>query len=153
MQVQKVTLHVTSVAEATMTGLGCALVVAHLQIQLALVGSQLLVGEATLILIRHLRAQAGAVVFWMFLSNSSQRVQRQCDLGDVPSLEQIRRLENFLLWYAILLDGRLEPLDVLHQLEVGTPLLDFLHRSGSQLVYQFAQHHSVPEYILVGTGR
>jgi len=53
-------LHVTGVAEATMSGLGGALVEAHLQVELTLVGAQLLLGEGALVLVGHLGAQGGA---------------------------------------------------------------------------------------------
>jgi len=51
---------VTGVAEATVSGLGGALVEAHLQVELTLVGAQLLLGEGALVLVGHLGAQGGA---------------------------------------------------------------------------------------------
>lgn len=64
-------------------------------------------------------------------------------MWDVPLLEQIRRLENLLLGHSVLLDGVLEPLDVLHELEVGSLLLDLLNRSGLQFVDQVAEDDAV----------
>lgn len=43
------------------------------------------------------------------------------------------------------------PLNVLHKLEVGSPLLYFLHRSGCQFVGQFAQDDAIFEHVLVGS--
>lgn len=65
-------LHVARVAEAAMTRLGGTLVVAHLQVQLALMGTQLLFGEGALVLLGHLGAQSGASEFGMFLCLSKR---------------------------------------------------------------------------------
>lgn len=144
-------LHVTSVAESSVAGLGSTLVEAHLEVQLTLVGPQLLLGEGPLVLIRHLGSQRRSGELRMFLGDSSKRVQAQRDLGNVAAFEQVRRLEDFLLRDAVLLDGGLEPLDVFHQLEVGAAFLDLLNRARGQLVGQFAQDDAILEDVLVGT--
>ena len=76
-------------------------------------------------------------------------MQAQGDLSDVALLEQVSSLEDLLLGHSVLLDGRLEALDVLHQLEVGSLLLDLLHRSGGDGVDQLAQDDAVLEHLLV----
>lgn len=162
-------LHVTSVSESSVSGLSGSLVLSHLQTQVSLAGPQLLLGELTLVLVSHLGSQAGSGVLGVQLGlkdnspisirsyNKSQRptyqtrqsVQAQGDLGNVALLEQISSLEDLLLWHSVLLDASLEPLDVLHQLEVGSLLLDLLDGSGSNGVDQLAQDNAVLQHILV----
>lgn len=48
--------------------LWCTLVVAHLQVQLAFMSAQLLIGECSFILVCHFGSQTGSIVFWMLLS-------------------------------------------------------------------------------------
>lgn len=55
------------VAEAAVAGLRCALVEAHLQVELALVRAQLLVRELALVLVRHLGAQSRSGVLGVLL--------------------------------------------------------------------------------------
>jgi hypothetical protein len=69
-------------------------------------------------------------------------------LWDIPPLEKISRLENFLLRYSVILRCRLKPLDIFHQLEVGTFRLDLLYASGGQLVHEVAKNHPIPQDIL-----
>lgn len=183
----------TAVTHATVASLRCALVEAHLQIQLALAGTQLLFGKGTLVLFGHFRSQRGASVFGMQLGlraeniletkfcdsfgktyNSGQRVQAQSDLRDVATLKQIGCLEDFCFRHAVLLNGRLEsmdkkktdinepythiskigfvPLNIFHQLKVGTTFLDFLDSSGRQFVGQTTQNSSVLKNVFVLTG-
>lgn len=59
--------HVPGVAEAAVAGLRRALVVAHLQVQLALVRAQLFLGELALVLVGHLGAEPGAGVLGVLL--------------------------------------------------------------------------------------
>lgn len=170
-------LHVTRVSHTAVAGLRGALVEAHLQVDLTFAGAQLLLGERALVLVGHFRAQRRAVVFRMLLglggwknynqlapgkcisvSNkhgtyyATQRVQAQRHLRNVATLEQISGLEDLLLRHAVLLDGRLEALHVLHQLEVGAALLDLLDRAGRQLIGQSAQHLAVLQDVLVLAG-
>lgn len=62
-------------------------------------------------------------------------------------------MEDLLLWHTVFLDCVLESLDVLHQLEIGAFLLDFLHRARLDLVDEIAEDHAVFEYVLKFTGR
>lgn len=55
------------VAEATVSRLGSTLVEAHLQVELTLVGAQLLLGEGALVLLGHLGSQSGARELGMLL--------------------------------------------------------------------------------------
>lgn len=66
-EVGAIILHVAGVAKSTVSGLGGTLVEAHLQVQLTLVGAQLLLGEAALVLVGHLGAQGGAGEFRVLL--------------------------------------------------------------------------------------
>lgn len=163
-------LHVTSVSESSVSGLGGSLILSHLQTQVSLASPQLLLGELALVLVSHLGSQTGSIVLGVQLGlkvkqypinirndNTSQRtthqsrqsVQAQGDLSNVALLEQISSLEDLLLWHSVLLDASLEPLDVLHQLEVGSLLLDLLHGSGGNSVDQLAQDNAVLQHILV----
>lgn len=60
-------LHMAGVAESTVARLGSTLVEAHLQVELTLVGAQLLLGEGTLVLFGHLGSQSGASELGMLL--------------------------------------------------------------------------------------
>ena len=60
--------HVPGVPHATVAGLRGALVVAHLQVQLALVGPQLLLRKLPLVRVRHLGAERRTVVLGVLLS-------------------------------------------------------------------------------------
>lgn len=70
-------------------------------------------------------------------------------MWDVATLKQVGSLENFFLWYAVILDRSLESLDVLHELEVCAALLDFLHSTRHDFVDQFAQNYAVFEDFFV----
>jgi len=60
-------LHVAGVAHTTVSSLRGALVEAHLQVELTLVGTELLLGEAALVLVGHLGSQCGASVLGVLL--------------------------------------------------------------------------------------
>lgn len=60
------------VAESTMAGLGGTFVVAHLQIELALMRPELLLREGPFILVRHLGAQSGPGPFGVLLRQPPQ---------------------------------------------------------------------------------
>lgn len=64
-------LHVTGVSEATVSGLRCALVEAHLQVEFAFVSAQLLLSESALILVCHLGAESWSGEFRVLLRDSS----------------------------------------------------------------------------------
>lgn len=57
----------TRVTEATVSRLRGTLVEAHLQVELTLVGTQLLLGEGALVLLGHLGSQSGASELGMLL--------------------------------------------------------------------------------------
>lgn len=80
---------------------------------------------------------------------SGQGVQAKGDLSNVALLKQISGLENLLLRHTVLLDSSLETLNVLHQLEVRSLLLDLLDRSWSNNIDQLAKNNSVLQHILV----
>lgn len=69
-------------------------------------------------------------------------------MADVSLLEKVCRLEDFLLGQTVGLGGGLEPLDVLHELEVGSLRLDLLDGSRSQFVDQVAEDNAVSEDVL-----
>lgn len=66
------------VAEATVARLGSTLVEAHLQVELTLVGAQLLLGEGTLVLFGHLGSQSGASELGMLLRLIERGREREC---------------------------------------------------------------------------
>lgn len=80
---------------------------------------------------------------------TGQSVQAESDLSNVALLEQVGGLEDLLLWHAVLLNSRLEALNVLHQLEVGSLLLDLLHGSGRDGVDQLAEDDAVLQHLIV----
>jgi len=57
---------------------------------------------------------------------------------DVASLKQIDRLKQFVLWNSVLSHAPLHSSHVLHQSEVATLRVDFLHVTRNQLVHQSA---------------
>lgn len=136
------------VSERAESGLRRPLVVPHLEVELSLVRPQLFLGEGSLVLLRHLGPEGRSGVLGMLLRDPAEGVQRQHHLGYVPLLEQVGRLEDLLLRHAVLLDRVLEPLDVLHQLEVGALRLDLLDRTGLELVHQVAEDDAVLEDVL-----
>lgn len=68
--------HVTRVAHAAVAGLRGALVEAHLQVHLALAGAQLVLGERSLVLFGHLRAQRRSSELRMLLGLRTTIVSR-----------------------------------------------------------------------------
>lgn len=80
---------------------------------------------------------------------SGQGQQAEGDLSNVALLEQVSGLEDLLLWHAVLLDASLEALDVLHQLEVGSLLLDLLHGAGGDRIDQLAEDDAVLQHLIV----
>lgn len=81
--------------------------------------------------------------------NATQGVERKGHLWNIATLEKIGSLENLFLGHAVLLDCRLEALNVLHQLEVGAALLNLLHGARGQLIDQLAQPDAVLEDVLI----
>lgn len=93
MLTKKKSLHVARVAEAAVAGLGGALVEAHLQVQLALVRAQLLLGEGPLVLVRHLGAQRGAGVFRVFLGLKMRKFVRICFIHEFVCKKCLSRIK------------------------------------------------------------
>lgn len=69
------------VAEATVSRLRGALVEAHLQIELTLMGTQLLLGEGALVLVGHLGSQSGSSEFGMLLRLFKREREREASLS------------------------------------------------------------------------
>lgn len=121
-------LHVTGVTHTSMSRLWCSFIVAHLQVQMTLIRTQLFIGELTFILVSHLWSKWWSIVLWVLLSlfdilgrnhlehvksvrienqiainsngayKTGQWIQAQCNLWDVTFLEQISCLEDFFFW-------------------------------------------------------
>lgn len=70
-------LHMARVAEATVSRLRGTLVEAHLQIELTLMGTQLLLGEGALVLVSHLGSQSGSSEFGMLLRLFKRERERE----------------------------------------------------------------------------
>jgi hypothetical protein len=105
----------------------------------------------------------------VLLGDSSERVKAQGNLGDVAAFKQVSGLENFFFWDSVLLDGGLEsaksyfklskistnfprlPLNIFHQLEVGSTFLNLLDTSRCQFVGKFAQNNSILQDVFVVT--
>lgn len=71
-------------------------------------------------------------------------------VGNILLLVQIDGLEDIDVEHTVLLQGLLEVVDVLHELELAARGVDLGHGIGRQHVDQFAQHLTVLEHILVG---
>jgi len=71
-------------------------------------------------------------------------------IGNVLLLVQIDGLEDIDIGHTVLLQGLLEVVDVLHELELAARGVDLGHGVGRQHVDQLAQHLAVLEHILVG---
>ena len=65
-----------------------------------------------------------------------QGVDTEGDLGDVLPLPEVHGLEHLVDRDAIFFGGFLETLDVLHQREPSSFLIDLLDTSGHQFVHQ-----------------
>lgn len=74
---------------------------------------------------------------WSTTYQTTQCIQTQSNLRDVSPFKQISSLEDFFFGQSIFLDSCLEALNIFHQLEVGTTLLDFFHTSRCQFIGQF----------------
>lgn len=98
----------TRVSEATVSGLGGALVEAHLEVEFAFMSAQLFLGEGSLVLVSHFGSESGSSELWVLLCESSQSIKAQCHLSDVATFEQVGGLEDFFLWDSVFLDGILE---------------------------------------------
>lgn len=72
------------------------------------------------------------------------------DLGDVSPLVEVHRLEAVNVRDAVVLDGRLEFVDVLHHLELPALRVDLGNRAGLQLVHQPTEDGPVAEDLLEG---
>ena len=68
----------------------------------------LLVREVPLVFGRHFRPEGWSLVVWVLLRRPPERKEAQRHLRDVPRLEQVRSLENFLVRYPVLFGGRKE---------------------------------------------
>lgn len=164
----------TGVAHSSVASLGCSLVEAHLEINLSLAGTQLILSEGSFVLFSHFGAEGGSSELGMLLGlsclkrnvksvrylgevmwtyDASQGVQTQCHLWNVTSLKQICCLEDLFLGHSVFLDSSLEALHILHQLEVCATLLDLLDRSRCQFVCQTAKHLAVTQNVFVLAGR
>jgi len=127
-------LHVPCVAEV-LAGLVGALVCSVLQVNNALPSSQLFICELSLVLVSHLRSKDGSSPFRVDLGRSAEGEEALRYLDDVPLLPQVDGLEDIDLWHSVRLAGLLEPVDVLHQLELTSSGVDLGDTSGHHLVH------------------
>ena len=67
----------TSVAKTAVSRLRRALVVAHLEVEFALVGPQLGFRERPLVLVGHFWSQRRSIVLWVLLGDAPQSEKRQ----------------------------------------------------------------------------
>jgi len=142
-------LHMTSIGQGSHAGLGGSLILSHLETDLSVSQLPLLVLVPFLpLFLRHLRSKAGPGVFRMFLGDAAEGVDAENHLRDVASLEQVSCLEDLLMGYTVFLNGVLEPLNILHELEGSARRLNLLDRVGLDLVNKIAESDAIFEYVL-----
>ena len=84
----------------------------------------------------------------MFPHRPPEHAERVDDVGDVLLLPEVVGLEDVALGHAVLLDGLVEPVGVLHHLEAGPARVDFGDAAGGELVHQLAEDHAVLQGVL-----
>jgi len=140
---------VTGVTEVHTGSVG-ALVRAVLQVDDALAGAQLLLAEVALVLVSRLGSKEWTGPLGVQVASASEGHDALCDLGDVSPLVKVNGLEDVDVWDAVLLDGRLEFVDILHHLELTALGVDLGNSTWLQLVHQAAEDGAVAEDLLEG---
>lgn len=133
-----------------LSSLGGSLVLSSLQTDHGLSGLHLFLGELTLALIGGLGSQERSLELGVLVQLAAEGEDGVGHLGNVLLLVQVDGLEHVNIIDTVVLQGLLEVVDVLHQLELSSGLVDLGDRSGHQDVHQAAQDSSVLEHILVG---
>lgn len=142
-------LHMSCLAQGAEACLCSTLVLPHLEADLAVPQLSLLVFvPLSLLFISHLGTKTWSCVLRVFLGDASEGVYAEDHLVDVASLEKICRLEDLLVRHAILLNGLLEPLNVLHEFEGAAGRLDLLDGVGLDLVDEVTEDDAIFKHVL-----
>lgn len=142
-----INLHVAGVAKV-LSGLVGALVGSVLQVDDALTGTKLLLAEVALILLGGLGSDVGSLELGMEVAGTTNSHQALGDLWDISPLVEVDSLEHIDLGHAPGLARLLEPVDVLHLLELSTGRVDLGDAAGHQLVHKVAENNSILEDVL-----
>jgi hypothetical protein len=79
----------------------------------------------------------------VFLCDSGQCIEAECDLRNVAGLKEIGSLEDLLIGHAVLLDSSQKGLDILHQQESRARFLVLGNCSRADFVHEVAENHSI----------
>lgn len=142
-------LHVTGVTEVHAASVG-ALVGTVLQVDDALTGAQLILGEVALVLIGRLGSKERSGPFGVQVAGAAKSHDALSDLGDVSPLVQVDSLKDINVGHAVVSDGGLEFVDILHHLELTAGGVDLGNGAWLQLVHQSAQDGTIAEHLLEG---
>lgn len=134
-----------------LAGLIGALVGAHLEVDDALAGAELLIGEVALVLLGGLGANEGTLELGVEVASTSNSHQALGDLGNVAAFVQIDGLEDVDFWNTPGLAGLLESVDVLHLLELTAGGVDLGDAAGHELVHEVAEDNAILENIFDGS--